>query len=107
MVDVDETAANANKVRMDLEARFLLGLKNPYPGLRYAMEGAGKEQKESMADVVRGFMVPLFGSLPPMENGIMHSGLAVCLDGHVEFYVQGVFLSERDGAVLYFPVSVE
>jgi multidrug efflux pump subunit AcrB len=58
--DVDETVANANEVRMDLQDRFLPKLKLSYPGLRYTIEGAGKEQKESMADVFRGFAVALF-----------------------------------------------
>ncbi len=57
--DVDETLTNANEVRRDLEGGFLLQLKNRYPGLRYAIEGAGKEQKESMGDVVRGFVIAL------------------------------------------------
>jgi multidrug efflux pump subunit AcrB len=58
--DVDEAVANANEVRMDLASRFLPELKNKYPGLRYSIEGEGKEQKESMADVVRGFLIALF-----------------------------------------------
>lgn len=58
--DVDETVANANEVRADLESRFLPQLKNRYTALRYSIEGAGKEQKESMADVVRGFALALF-----------------------------------------------
>ena len=58
--DVDETVANANEVRVDLENRFLPQLKHNHPGLRYSIEGAGKEQKESMADVVRGFAIALF-----------------------------------------------
>ncbi len=58
--DVDETVTNANEVRTDLESRFLPQLKSNYPGLRYTIEGAGKEQKESMADVFRGFAMALF-----------------------------------------------
>ena len=58
--DVDETVANANEVRMDLENRFLPQLKHNHAGLRYTIEGAGKEQKESMADVGRGFVIALF-----------------------------------------------
>jgi len=58
--DVDETVANANEVRVDLESRFLPQLKHKYPDLRYSIEGAGKEQKESMADVVKGFAIALF-----------------------------------------------
>ena len=62
--DLDEKRANANEVRADLEARFLPLLKNRYPGVRYTMEGEGTEQKESMADVLRGFAVALFASMP-------------------------------------------
>jgi multidrug efflux pump subunit AcrB len=58
--DVDETVANANEVRMDLQGRFLPKLKLGYPGLRYTIEGAGKEQKESMVDVFKGFAIALF-----------------------------------------------
>jgi multidrug efflux pump subunit AcrB len=59
--DVDETQTNANDVRMDLESRLLPQLKSRFPGLRYTMEGVGKRQKESLADVVRGFGIALFG----------------------------------------------
>ncbi|MEE9610834.1 MAG: efflux RND transporter permease subunit, partial [Desulfatiglandales bacterium] len=59
--DVDETKTNANEVRMDLESRFLPQLKNHFPGLRYTIEGEGKEQKESFADVIKGFAIALFG----------------------------------------------
>ncbi|MBW2258920.1 MAG: efflux RND transporter permease subunit [Deltaproteobacteria bacterium] len=58
--DVDETVANANEVRADLENAFLPQLKNSYPGLRYTIEGEGKEQKESMADVMKGYVIALF-----------------------------------------------
>ena len=58
--DVDETVTNANEVRMDLESGFLPQLKNRYPGLRYTIEGEGKEQEESLADVIKGFAIALF-----------------------------------------------
>jgi len=58
--DADETIVNANEVRQELVKDFLPQLQNSYPGLRYAIEGEGKEQKESMADVVRGFAIALF-----------------------------------------------
>jgi multidrug efflux pump subunit AcrB len=58
--DVDETVTNANEVRVDLESRFLPQLQQRYAGLRYTIEGEGKEQKESMADVIRGFIIALF-----------------------------------------------
>ncbi|MBW2615782.1 MAG: efflux RND transporter permease subunit, partial [Deltaproteobacteria bacterium] len=58
--DVDETVTNANEVRTFLEGRFLEQLKNRYPGLRYTIEGEGKEQKESIGDVLRGFSIAIF-----------------------------------------------
>jgi multidrug efflux pump subunit AcrB len=58
--DVDETVTNANEVRLELERRFLPELKQRYLGLRYTMEGEGKEQKESMEDVINGFLIVLF-----------------------------------------------
>ncbi len=58
--DVDESVTNANEVRMDVESRILPALKFRYPGLRYSIEGEGKEQKESLSDVMRGFVIALF-----------------------------------------------
>ena len=58
--DVDETAANANEVRRDLTDRYLPLLQQNHPGLRFTIEGEGKEQAESLADVVRGFVIALF-----------------------------------------------
>ncbi|MCP4681503.1 MAG: efflux RND transporter permease subunit, partial [Desulfobacterales bacterium] len=57
--DVDETVANANELRTDLERNFLPQLKSNYPGLRYLIEGEGKEQKESMDDVIKGFGISI------------------------------------------------
>jgi multidrug efflux pump subunit AcrB len=57
--DVDETISNANEVRKELEKGFLQQLKNRYPGLRYTVEGEGKEQKESMQDVMQGFGIAI------------------------------------------------
>jgi multidrug efflux pump subunit AcrB len=59
--DVDENKINANEVRGYLESRFLPDLQDRYAGLRYTIEGEGKEQKESMGDVIRGFAIALFG----------------------------------------------
>ena len=42
-------------------SRFLPQLQDSYPGLRYTIEGEGKEQQESLADVKRGFVIALFG----------------------------------------------
>ncbi|MCD4811963.1 efflux RND transporter permease subunit [bacterium] len=58
--DVDETVTNANDVRSALESRVLPELKYRYPGLRCTIEGEGKEQKESMSDVIRGAAMAFF-----------------------------------------------
>ena len=57
--DVDETVTNANEVRKELEAGFLRQLKNRFPGLRYHIEGEGKEQRESIQDVTKGFAIAI------------------------------------------------
>ncbi len=59
--DVDEKVANAAELRSLLEKKVLPALQARYPSLRYDMEGEGREQAESMADIARGFMLALFG----------------------------------------------
>ena len=59
--DVDETVVNANEVRLEVESKILPALKELHPALRYTIEGEGKEQEESFADVGRGFIFALFG----------------------------------------------
>jgi multidrug efflux pump subunit AcrB len=59
--DVEAAVINANEVRMALRDTYLPRLKNLYPGLRYAIEGEGKEQQESLGDVQTGFAIALFG----------------------------------------------
>ncbi len=58
--DVDEDAANANEIRLDLEEKVLPQIKAVFHDIRYSVEGEGKEQKESLADVVKGFGIALF-----------------------------------------------
>jgi multidrug efflux pump subunit AcrB len=58
---VNENVTNANEVRIALVNNFLPQLISLYPGLRYTIEGEGKEQKESLADVMKGFIIALFG----------------------------------------------
>ena len=58
--DVDESISNANEVRAYVEKEFLPKLKDKHLGLRYTIEGEGREQKESLADVYRGFALALF-----------------------------------------------
>jgi multidrug efflux pump subunit AcrB len=59
--DVDEALANANEIRQNLKDRDLPQLAGRFPGLRYTIEGEGKEQRESLADVKNGFVIALFG----------------------------------------------
>ncbi len=59
--DVEEKVTNANEVRNLLTAGFLPDLKARYPGLRYTIEGVGKQQQETWADVFKGFGIALFG----------------------------------------------
>jgi multidrug efflux pump subunit AcrB len=59
--DVAEKVANANEVRNLLVTNFLPQLKSQYPGLRYSIEGVGKRQEETWADVFKGFGIALFG----------------------------------------------
>jgi multidrug efflux pump subunit AcrB len=59
--DVEAAVTNANEVRTALVNNFLPRLQNLYPGLRYTIEGEGKEQKESLGDVLKGFAIALFG----------------------------------------------
>jgi multidrug efflux pump subunit AcrB len=59
--DVEAEVTNANEVRTALSDNFLPRLQNLYPGLRYTIEGEGKEQQESLGDVLKGFAIALFG----------------------------------------------
>lgn len=59
--DVNEKVGNANDIRNDLTMRFIPNLLNHYSGLRYTLEGEGREQNESLADINRGFIFALFG----------------------------------------------
>jgi multidrug efflux pump subunit AcrB len=61
MADVEAAVTNANEVRTALINNFLPRLQNLYPGLRYTIEGEGKEQQESLGDVLKGFAIALFG----------------------------------------------
>jgi multidrug efflux pump subunit AcrB len=59
--DVDEKVANAAELRRQLEDEILPDMMSRYPSLRYDMEGEGREQAESLADVRDGFILALFG----------------------------------------------
>ncbi len=59
--DVDEKQVNAHEIREYLQNNFLPQLRARFPGLRYSIEGEGKREQESLADVVKGFAIALFG----------------------------------------------
>jgi multidrug efflux pump subunit AcrB len=58
--DVNPEQANASELRRWLNKKVLPAMANKYPGLRYTMEGAGREEAESMSDVFTGFVIALF-----------------------------------------------
>ena len=57
--DVDETVMNANELRGEMIQKIMPVLQERYPGLKYSIAGEGKEQKESMSDVMRGFFLAI------------------------------------------------
>jgi len=57
--DVDETAMNANELRKEVTQKTMPLLQERYPGLQYSIAGEGKEQKESMNDVMIGFFLAI------------------------------------------------
>ncbi len=59
--DVNESVTNADEVRTALLEEFIPDLKGAYPGLRFTLEGEGREKEEAFADVIQGFVLALFG----------------------------------------------
>jgi len=58
--DVDEAITNANEVRNTLLQAFLPELQTRYSGLRYKLEGEGREQMESFADIETAAIIAFF-----------------------------------------------
>ncbi len=58
--DVDDTITNANEVRKTLLQGFLPELQTRYSGLRLNIEGEGREQKESFADIETAAIIAFF-----------------------------------------------
>ncbi len=95
MADVDEDLANANEIRQRLEKASLPQLANRFLGLRFTIEGEGKEQRESLADVKKGFVIALFGiyallaipfrsfSQPLIVMGAIPFGIVGAIVGHL------------------------
>jgi len=59
--NVDNKKANADDVIAELKQTVLKELRKDYPGLTYSMEGEERERRESMDDMLSGFMLALFG----------------------------------------------
>jgi multidrug efflux pump subunit AcrB len=57
--DIDQSVANANKIMADLSKTAVPGILKGHPGVRFEMEGEQKEQAESMAALMRGFLISL------------------------------------------------
>ncbi|MHC4897038.1 MAG: efflux RND transporter permease subunit, partial [Planctomycetota bacterium] len=57
--DVDEKKGNANEIVASLQATFLPRLASNHPGLRYSFEGDDREQRETMAALMQGFLIAL------------------------------------------------
>lgn len=57
--EVNEEVMNANELRTEMLENVLPRLKQRYPDLRYTIAGEGKEQQESLTDVIRGFLLAL------------------------------------------------
>ncbi len=65
VIDVTATIsgkkANAQEIVADLQAGILKQLKTDYPGLGISLEGEGRERRESMESMKKGFLLALFG----------------------------------------------
>jgi len=61
IADVDPKRANSQEVFTELEQTFFPDLKNRYPGLHIAMQGAKKNARESLDSLKVTFPLALFG----------------------------------------------
>ena len=61
IADVNEQISNADRVRRALNYGYLPYLKTQYPGLRYTMEGEGREQQEGLQDIAKGYIFAVLG----------------------------------------------
>lgn len=57
--EVDTTKANANDILTDLQATELPAIRAESSGILYSFEGQGREQRETMSGLVRGFVIAL------------------------------------------------
>jgi len=59
--DVDDTAANANEINMDLRSSVLPRMVHDFPGLTYDFEGEQRAQKESLGSLKLNFVIAQLG----------------------------------------------
>ncbi|RMG47961.1 MAG: efflux RND transporter permease subunit [Acidobacteria bacterium] len=57
--NVDEARANANEIQQELRRAVFPQLLRKYPGIRLSFEGQGREQRETMSGLRRGFVIAL------------------------------------------------
>jgi len=101
--DVDETMANANDVRTALESGFLPDLKSRYGGLRYSVEGEGKEQRESLQDVMNGFLLALFGIYALLAIPFRSFSQPFIVMAAIPFGIVGAVLGHL---IMGFPITI-
>jgi len=58
--DIDEETANSTEVNNDLIEKILPELRNEWPGVRFAIEGAGKRNQEFMSEILKSFLLTIF-----------------------------------------------
>jgi multidrug efflux pump subunit AcrB len=93
--DVNENITNADRIRSQLMTSYLPELASRYPGVRYTLEGEGREQAESLEDVFKGLLIALFAiyallaipfrsfSQPFIVMAVIPFGLVGALAGHM------------------------
>jgi multidrug efflux pump subunit AcrB len=60
IADVDQAEGDANAIVSDLKASVLPGLLGDFPGVSFSFEGEQREQRQSMAELGRGFIMAIF-----------------------------------------------
>ncbi|MDI6796224.1 MAG: efflux RND transporter permease subunit [Desulfatibacillaceae bacterium] len=93
--DVNENITNADRIRSQLMTSYLPELASRYPGLRFTLEGEGREQAESLEDVFKGLLIALFAiyallaipfrsfTQPFIVMAVIPFGLVGALAGHM------------------------
>jgi len=57
--DVDESMANAQEIRKQIAEKIFPGIRAIHPDLKFTFEGAQREQRDTIAGLIRGFAVAL------------------------------------------------